>query len=88
MVPLMPRPNPAVFLPLWDRALDPDVEIGIAFKVSGIDRQQFRDTILYAARKAAPDPSIYSSLITFLPGGDHTDEVWICKREVDLGENA
>lgn len=31
----MARPNPLTWLPLWERALDPAIEIGIAFKVSG-----------------------------------------------------
>jgi hypothetical protein len=61
----MARPNPLIFLPLWDRALDPDIEIGIAFKITGTSRENFRNNYLYAARKAAPDPSIYDSLITF-----------------------
>jgi len=80
----MPRPNPATWLPLLDRALD--VEIGIGFAVHGVEREQFRNT-LYEARKASADPR-YDELILFLPGGDHTDEVWVCKKEVELGEGA
>lgn len=78
----MPRPNPLTWLPLWERALDPAVEIGIAFKVSGVERTYFRNT-LYEARKAAADPR-FDALIMFLPAGDHTDEIWICKKEVEL----
>lgn len=83
----MPRPNPAVFLPLLDRALAPDIEIGIAIRTSGIDRVQFRNNFLYVARSQSKDPK-YNDLIMFLPGGDHTDEIWICKREVELGDGA
>jgi len=50
----MARPNPLTWLPLWERALDPAIEIGIAFKVSGVERTYFRNT-LYEARKAAAD---------------------------------
>jgi hypothetical protein len=80
----MPRPNPTTWLPLLDRALD--VEIGIAFAVSGIERTSFRNT-LYEAKKLSADPR-YDELIMFLPGGDHTDEIWICKQQVELGEGA
>lgn len=80
----MPQPSPITWLPLLDRALE--VEIGIGFTVSGIDRQVFRNT-LYETRKQAADPK-YDALILFLPGGDRTDEVWICKKEVELGEIA
>lgn len=80
----MPRPNPSTWLPLLDRALT--TEIGIGFRVSGIDRIQFRNA-LYEARKASADPC-YDALIIFLPGGNYTDEVWVCKKEVELGEGA
>ncbi len=82
----MPRPNPLTWLPLWERALAPDIEIGIAFRVSGVDRGYFRNT-LYECRKAAQNPA-FDALIMFLPGGNHTDEIWICKKEVELGEAA
>ncbi len=84
----MARPDPSIFLPLWDRALDPDIEIGIAVKIGGITAEQFRASYLYAARKGAPDPSKYASLVVFLPQGEHSDEVWICKSEVELGPDA
>lgn len=80
----MARPNPLTWLPLLDRALE--VEIGIGFKVSGMDRNRFRIT-LYEARKQSEDPR-YDALILFLPAGDCTDEIWICKKEVELGEIA
>lgn len=82
----MARPNPATWLPILDRALSPEIEIGIAFRVTGIPREQFRDQ-LYTARKASDDPR-YQELVMFLPGGDHTDEIWVCKKEVELGEGA
>lgn len=80
----MARPNPATWLPILDQALTQ--EIGIAFRPTGIAREQFRDQ-LYTARKASGDPR-YQELVLFLPGGNHTDEVWVCKREVELGEGA
>lgn len=76
------RPNPLTWLPLWERALDPDIEIGIGFRVSGVDRQYFRNT-LYEARKASQD-SRFNDLVAFLPGGSHTDEIWICKKQVEI----
>ncbi len=76
----MARPNPATWLPLLDRALE--VEIGIGFRISGIERGYFRK-ILNDARKASADPR-YDALIMFLPGGECTDEVWVCKKEVSL----
>lgn len=83
----MPRPNPATWLPLLDRALDPEIEIGIGFRVSGVERTHFRNT-LYTAASQSEDPARYKQLIMFLPGGDHTDEIWVCKKEVELGEGA
>lgn len=82
----MARPNPLTWLPLWERALDPAIEIGIAFKISGAERTYFRNT-LYEAKKLSADPR-FDAIIMFLPGGDHTDEIWLCKREVELGEDA
>lgn len=78
----MARPSPLIWLPLWERALDPEVEIGIAFKISGVDRDYFRNT-LYECRKAAADPRL-DEIIMFCPGGDHTDEIWMCKKAVEL----
>jgi len=73
------RPHPSTWLPCWLRALDPDVEIGIAFKVSGVTREYFRN-ILYEAKKQADDPRL-DELIMFLP---NNDEIWICRRQVEL----
>ena len=76
----MARPHPSTWLPLWERALD--VEIGIAFKVSGVTREYMRNT-LYEAKKQAADPRL-NDLIMFLPAGEASGEIWICKRQVEL----
>lgn len=80
----MARPHPITWLPILDRALE--AEIGIAFSIRGIDRQQFLN-YLYECRKAAADPK-YDALIIFKPGGNYTDELWVCKKEVELGDIA
>ena len=80
----MARPHPTTWLPILDHALSPEVEIGIAFRPSGITRENFRNT-LYEAMKADPK---YKQLIMFLPGGDCADQIFVCKREVELGEGA
>ena len=74
----MARPSPLTWLPCWERALD--CEIGIAFKVTGVTREYFRN-MLYEAKKLAGDPRL-DALIMFLP---NNDEIWICKREVEIG---
>ena len=79
----MAKPSPLTWLPLLDRALE--TEIGIGFKVGGIERTYFRNT-LYEARKACATPERYANLVMFLPGGDYTDEIWICNREVELDD--
>ncbi len=76
----MAKPSPLTWLPLWDRAFD--TEIGIAFVISGVDRNYFRNT-LYEARKLANDPR-YQELIMFLPAEPHDNEIWICKKAVEL----
>lgn len=76
----MPRLHPTTWLPLWERALE--VEIGIAFKVTGVTREYFRNT-LYEAKKGDPR---FDELIMFLPGGSAKDEIWICKKQVELSE--
>ena len=78
----MARPSPLIWLPLWERALDPEVEIGIAFKIAGVDREYFRNT-LYECRKLAANPRL-DEIIVFAPGGDHMDEIWMCKKTVEL----
>lgn len=77
----MARPHPSTWLPLWLRALDPAVEIGIAFIVSGCTREYFRNE-LYEARKQANDPRL-QELIMFLP---NNGEIWICKKSVSMEE--
>lgn len=78
----MARPAPSTWLPLLDRALEQ--EIGIAVPISGISREQMQ-AYLYTARKDSGDPR-YSDLIIFRPGGDYTDELWICNKEVELDD--
>lgn len=78
----MANPAPVTWLPLWQRALE--LEIGIRFRVSGINREQFRD-YLYTARKESGDPSL-QDLMMFLPGGEAVDEIWICKKQVSLDD--
>ncbi len=80
----MARPHPSTWLPLLDHALSPEVEIGIAFRPSGISREKFRE-MLYTARKNANDPK-YDALIMFLPAGDCSDQIFVCKKEVPLDE--
>ena len=76
----MAKPSPLTWLPCWLRALDE--EIGVAFSVSGCTREYFRN-ILYEAKKQANDPRL-DALIMFLPAGEVSHEIWICKREVEL----
>lgn len=76
----MPRPSPLVYLPYLTRALD--VEIGLAIPVSGVTATYFRNT-LYECRKAANDPRL-DALIMFLPAAPHDNEVWVCKKTVEL----
>lgn len=78
----MARPSPLTWLPLFERAMA--TEIGIAFKISGVDRQYFRNT-LYECRKLANDPRL-EDIVMFLPAGDHSDEIWLCKKQVELGD--
>jgi hypothetical protein len=78
----MARPSPIIWLPLWERAIDPSTEIGIAFKVGGVTREYMRQT-LYDCRKMAGDARL-EEIIMFLPGGDHMDEIWLCKKQVEL----
>jgi hypothetical protein len=77
----MAKPKyPAWFVTLWQRALD--VEIGIRFEVSGWSREQFRN-FMYEARQAARDPRL-QELMMFLPAAPHDNEVWLCKKTVEL----
>lgn len=78
----MAKPSPLTYLPLWERALT--AEIGIRFRVTGVAREYFRNT-LYEARKLSQDPQLEEVMI-FLPAGEASDEVWLCKREVRLDE--
>jgi hypothetical protein len=76
----MARPSPLTYLPLLTRALS--AEIGIRFKISGVTREYFRNT-LYECRKQAENPR-FASLVIFLPGAPHNDELWVCNKEVEL----
>lgn len=76
----MARPSPHAWVALWERALAE--EIGIAFTVSGVTREYFRN-MLYEARKASGDPRL-DSLITFTPNAPCDGEIWICKKAVEL----
>ena len=78
----MPRLSPLTYLPILDRALE--TEIGIGFVVGGIDRRYFRQ-ILNDARKASGDPR-YDEIITFLPAAPHDNEIWVCKKHVELDD--
>jgi hypothetical protein len=77
----MAKPSPLTWLPLWQRALDPAVEIGIGFTVSGCTREYFK-AVLYEARKQSKDPRL-QELIMFLP---NNGEIWICKKSVEMTE--
>lgn len=75
-----PRPSPLTYTFLFDHALDQ--EIGIAFTISGLSRKSFSNT-LYEAKKLANNPR-YAELIMFLPAPPHENEIFICKKEVEM----
>lgn len=75
----MTRASPLTWIPLFERALDE--EIGIAFTVDGIDRKYFISE-LYEARKQSKDPRL-NGLIVFQP---NNNEIWICKKEVEMDD--
>lgn len=76
----MAKVSPLTWLPLWQRALD--VEIGIRFRVSGVERTFMRNE-LYDARHKSGDPRL-QELIMFLPAEPFDNEIWICKKTVEL----
>jgi len=76
----MPRPSPLTYLPLWQRALE--CEIGLRFVISGVERRYFANT-LYEARKASGASSL-QDLIMFQPAAPYDNEIWICKKQVEL----
>ena len=80
----MPRPHPSTWLPLLDRALES--EIGIRFRITGIRRDYFKQT-LYTARKATGDHR-YMDLVLFEPAAPFNDEIWICRKQVELDASA
>ena len=78
------RPSALTWTYLFERALDE--EIGIAFAIGGgITRETFRHD-LYQCRKASGDPR-YNELVLFTPNAPHDNEIWICKREVEMDAN-
>jgi len=77
---MAPRPNPLTYLFLLDHALDQ--EIGIAFTISGVSRKYFAMT-LRTARKTSADPR-YNELILFEPAAPCENEIWICKKSVEM----
>ena len=76
----MPRLNALTYLPLWQRALE--CEIGIRFRITGVERRNFVN-LLYEARRVAADPTL-ADLIMFSPAAPHDDEIWICKKMVEI----
>lgn len=67
--------NKALLLSLWNRALEE--EIGIKFKVNGVERHVFA-TRMYDARKGLPE---LEALILFQPNNDF---IYIAKKAVEL----
>ena len=76
----MARPSPLTYLPILHHALS--VEIGIAFRVSGVPRRYFANT-LYDCIKQANEPAL-SGLILFQPAVPYDDEIWVCNKQVEL----
>jgi hypothetical protein len=75
-----PRPSPLTYTYLFDYALEQ--EIGMAFTISAVPREHFR-SVLYDARKKSGDPR-YNDLIMFAPAAPHENEIWICKKQVEM----
>jgi hypothetical protein len=76
------KPSPLTYLFLFDHALDQ--EIGIAFTISGVRREYFRNE-LYKCRKVSGDPR-YDDLILFTPNAPNDNEIWICKKAVEIDD--
>jgi hypothetical protein len=74
------RPSPRTYTYLLDFALEQ--EIGMAFVVTGIPRKAFRNQ-LYEAREMSGDPR-YAELVMFMPAAPHDNEIFICKRAVEI----
>ena len=70
------KPSPEALRPLWDRALE--AEIGIGIKTNNA---KFLRLELLAARKSYKSHA-YDELITFVPEG--LDEVFIAHKSVEL----
>lgn len=79
----MPRnlpPSAAACLPLFAQALDN--EIGVAFAITGIPRDTYKN-MMYEVRAQSGDPRL-QELIIFAPAAPHDNELWIAKKEVEL----
>ncbi len=74
------KPSPLAYTFLFDDALD--AEIGIAFTISGVRRESFRNE-LYKCRKMSGDPR-YADLILFAPNAPNENEIWICRKSVEI----
>jgi hypothetical protein len=72
----MPKPNPYVYLPLLERALESPVGISIETNNPKALRQE-----LLAIKREKVE---FENLITFLPEG--LNEVFICHKSVELPE--
>ena len=76
------RPPAETYSYLLDHALS--VEIGIAFVITGVTRKYFLKT-LRDLRKASNNPD-YDGLIFFEPAAPHDNEIFICKKSVELDQ--
>jgi hypothetical protein len=76
------KPSPLTYTYLFDHALSQ--EIGIAFTISGTPRKHFANE-LRKGKKMAANPR-YDELIMFEPAAPCENEVWICKREVEMDD--
>ena len=68
-------------LALWTRASHAEIGIGIRTK----DKRSLQN-MLYAVRQEANDPSL-ANLVIVLPKTPE-DEVWICRKQVELPTDA
>lgn len=68
---------PDLLQAIWERAISPEVEIGIAIKTN--DPKGMRNS-LYVHRKEFGNPK-WDEIIIFMP---NTNEVWLCKKATKL----
>ena len=69
----MPR-NPAIFIPLWERALEAEIGIGIRTNNPQLLRQE-----LSRVRDSRPE---FQDIIIFLPANG--EEVLMCRKTVEI----